>query len=64
MTFDEWFTKERKSHGEQYVMMGPFALRNIAKLAYEEGKKEGIALEKQRAQQVLSTLTQKVKSIN
>ena len=35
--FYEWWTDQRDALGKQYVMMGPFALRNVAILAYQKG---------------------------
>jgi hypothetical protein len=42
MKFEEWWTKEREKSGRAYVLLGPYALRKVALLAYEEGYKEGL----------------------
>lgn len=38
MEFEEWWDKEREEAGQEYVMLGAFALRNIARVAWNAGQ--------------------------
>ena len=42
MTFEEWWDDERDKNSKEYAALGPYAIRNIAKVAWEEGYKEGV----------------------
>ena len=46
MTFEEWWDKEEDKHVKEYVLMGPFALRNIAKVAWDKAVEVTIENEK------------------
>ena len=51
MTFDEWWDKERQEHAKEYVLMGSFALfalRNIAKAAWDTAVLEMIKQENKK----------------
>lgn len=38
MTFEEYWTDERKKHGQIYVMLGPFALTKVARVTWKAAR--------------------------
>ena len=36
--FEDWWDDEREQTGKDYVMLGPFALRNVAWVAWNAGQ--------------------------
>ena len=62
MEFDDWWDDEREKTVKKYVMMGAFALRNIAWCAWNDGRDQWVSVKDRLPE--MKTITKRAKMVS